>query len=182
MPGYAPAVSTIVAKLVAVPATLPFEQIATRKQGGLSLGKLFRGDVLRYTLGREISFSIAFWTINERLYRPLREYTSVVNATTAAALFSGVAGGIASYPMDAVRTWQTNHPDKFSNNSVLHVIINIVKEKGYKYLIASILSSNLGLPLRIFSASLGNTLFFYLYSLSINFLERQSSSAVNDTL
>lgn len=133
-PAFAPAFSTFLAKLVAVPATLPFEQYATRAQGGLTRGKAFRTDVMFFTLGREISFSVAFWTINEHLYRLFRKYTGVVNATTAAALFSGAVGGIASYPMDALRTWKTNYPERFNNQSVLQVVKAVSTEKGIKFL------------------------------------------------
>lgn len=136
MPFYAPALSTILAKMVAVPASLPFEIIATRKHGGLSFGKFFRTDVLFYTFAREVCYSVAFWTVNEHLYKYFRKYTDVVNATTAAALFSGVAGGIASYPMDVIRTWKNNYPECFNNSNVVKVTYSLTKERGLGFVLA----------------------------------------------
>ena len=100
--------------------------MATRKQGGLKAESLkFNLDGLGFILGREISFSVVFWTCNEYFFKQLHHYTGKVAATTFAALISGIAGGIASYPMDALRTWKINFPEKFQNKSAWAVVKEI---------------------------------------------------------
>lgn len=172
-PPYTPALASTLAKLVSVPITVPFEQQATRRQELLDRGKIFRRDIQGYTLAREILFSMTFWTVNERLYKFLKTYTDTVTATTVSALLSGFAGGIASYPMDAFRTWKTNYPEKFENEKVLRIVSQIYSEKGFLFLFSGIFDL-LGLPLRVVRASFGNSVYFYFYSLSVNYLDNRN--------
>lgn len=160
MSKFAPGMAVFISKSVAVPCGLYFEQLATRQQGGILAGsaKAAKLDGLGYIMGRELLFSVVFWTLNEQLYIKFREYTNQVIATTASATVAGIAGGLASYPMDALRTWKISFPEKFHKRSTLKVIQSIVAEEGVKFLFS-------GLYLRMLRTSLGNTAFFYLYAL-----------------
>lgn len=131
----APALATSVSKTIAVPFSLHFEQIATRRQGGLPGNPLkFNFDGLGFILGREVLFSAVFWTCNEILFKMLHDSLGTVSATTLSAFLSGLAGGVASYPMDALRTWKINFPEKFKDNSSWNMVKQIQKERGTRFL------------------------------------------------
>lgn len=162
---FIPAISVLISKTIAVPCGLYFEQLATQQQGGIKKqAKTMKLDGLGFILGRELVFSMVFWTLNERLYRLFRESTTTVAATTLSALVSGIAGGVASYPLDALRTWKINFPEKFERKSSITVIRQISAEKGFGFLCS-------GLYLRSVRACIGNTVFFYLYALSSKTLD-----------
>lgn len=169
----APGIAVFFSKSVAVPCGLYFEQLATKQQGGLqglSRQSASRFDGLGFILGRELLFSVVFWTVNEQLYKLFKQYTTQVTATTASAMVSGLAGGLASYPMDALKTWKISFPGKFNNKSSIKVVQEIIAEKGSKFLFS-------GLYLRMARSSLGNTAFFYLYALCSKTLDNLASSS-----
>jgi hypothetical protein len=170
MSKFAPGLSVFISKSVAVPCGLYFEQLATRQQGGILVksAKAGKFDGLGYILGRELLFSVVFWTLNEHLYKVFSEYTNRINATTASAMVAGIAGGLASYPMDALRTWKISFPEKFYQRSSVQVIKSIIAEEGARFLFS-------GLYLRVLRSSLGNTAFFYLYALSSISFEKLST-------
>lgn len=135
---YGPAGAVLISKSIAVPFGLKFEQMATLAQGGAraKASKSASMDGLGFILGREVLFSVAFWTLNEHLYKLFRLYINPVSATTASAFISGMIGGMVSYPMDALRTWKINFPEKFHGRRTTCVLREIVQERGVQFLLA----------------------------------------------
>lgn len=113
---FTPVFASASAKLVATPASLPFEQLATRRQAGITNAPFkvsFTG--FGNVLLREIIFSAAFWSTNERLYQKLanryagegsNRKLSKETCTSLSAFVSGLVAGAISYPFDAIRTWK----------------------------------------------------------------------------
>ncbi len=133
-----PAMTGMLSKAMAMPVAQPFEQYATRLQGGLpSEGTLWRMSGLKYTFRRERAFSGVFWSCNEYLFKQFRENKrqfGFVSSVTIAAFCSSLVGGLVSYPFDALRTWKIGFPEKFEKKGTLGVIAEIRAERGTAFL------------------------------------------------
>lgn len=153
-----PGVAGFTSKLLSIGLTFPLEYLATLSQAGKANQHKNMTHGFGFTLYRELLYSACFWSIQDRLYKRLRQgMQSDRRAYTTSSFLSSMLSAVVSYPFDLFKTWKISYPEKFKNSHALGVTRQIFNEKGPGVLLA-------GLVPRMIRVGIGNLIFFSVYT------------------
>lgn len=153
-----PSIAGFTAKGISQTITFPLEYMATLRQANVGSQNKRPTNGFGFTLYRELLYSACFWTLQENTYNLIKgSKLSDRSSYVLSAFLASASSAIISYPFDLLKTWKISHPDTFGHRSSISVFNDMIKDRGWPSLLP-------GLIPRIARVSIGNAIFFVVYS------------------
>ena len=167
-----PLLSGVIAKAVAQTVSFPFEYMATLRQANIgAANKSLKNGFGSYLL-TGLAASAGFWSIHENVYGVFKkENLSDRNAYILSAFLSSIISSVVAYPFDLIKTWRISFPERFTSRSSLQVGRDIVQSHGWHALYSGLLP-------RIFRGTTGNTIFFMVYTRSVEVMRSNQKNTL----
>lgn len=148
-------------KLVSICVTFPIEYMATLSQADMASKQKNLTNGFGYVAYRELLFSAVFWSVQEEMYHKLQKHLPTDReAYVTSSFISSMTASLISYPFDLFKTWKISYPEKLAKRNAFAVCRDIYREKGIGCIFV-------GLPPRVIRVGVGNLIFFYLYTQTV---------------